>query len=113
MSVFVEYPKTFPLDAFAYFAPVLRGNLDAIDLATAVNAGAAIELWALGKAFPIGGQPGDPGALAVMTADEAADMIEQLGSGAMSATAAVPWEILLPFILEGIKKLLERRRGGV
>lgn len=110
MSVFIEYPKVAPLDALAYFAPVLRGDLDAIDINTAINAGAAIEMWALGKTFPVGGTAGDPGAMSVMSSAEAADVLDQLGSGAIGANAAVPWELLIPIVLEGIKKLIERRR---
>ena len=103
---FIQYPEAFPIDAVAFFSPVLRGKLPD-DLNMAINAGQILQLWACGQTFPVD----DATVLSTRTESEVANWLDAQAAG---APVVQGWEtiipVLLPYLLDGLKRLIEERR---
>lgn len=110
MEPFVTYPTSLKPAAALYFAPVLRGSWPD-DTNKAINAGQHIQLWLCGRTWPVG----DIASAAVPTIQSEAQVADWLEAKAAGAPEVQGWEsilpIVMPYILDAIKRLLERRRN--
>ena len=105
--MFTPYPtRDQMLSAAMYFAPLLRGS-PPDDLNKAINAGYTIEGFVFDQVFPV--DDGGASTQSVMSREQAAETLEHMATGAITAQA-VPWQLFLPIVQELLTEFIRRRR---
>ena len=100
----MRYPVDFPRQELVNLANYLRGNQPVVDIACALEC----SWWVMG--YGLSFIPHDhPPMMAGMTAAAAADILASAAAyHGDDAATAVPWSIIIPIIVDLIRRWLER-----